>query len=190
MMTFSDLASVPRDPLAPFTDRLRLAVAAYLARFKGSPARTPNLTSAAIWHGAPSVAWTRWPRSVRTWSCTSGGCRKSAGSNPPPSPGGSPSRPGFYSTPMDRHAATRRLHHLAETVGIQIARAHRTAGCRGLVGVRQRRPIEEPDGPPGGQLSAATFPGTVASTPWTRSGSRIAVNIAARFGATCQRLAP
>ena len=36
MMTFSDLASVPRDPLAPFTDQLRLAVAAYLARFKGS----------------------------------------------------------------------------------------------------------------------------------------------------------
>jgi integrase len=93
-------------------------------------------------------------------------------------------------TRMDRHAATRRLHHLAETAGIQIARAHRTAGCRGLVGVRQRRPIEEPDGPPGGQLSAATFPGTVASTPWTRSGSRIAINIAACFGATCQRLAP
>src|ERR1700733_7983459 len=36
MMTFSDLASVPSDPLAPFTDQLRLAVAAYLARFKGS----------------------------------------------------------------------------------------------------------------------------------------------------------
>jgi integrase/recombinase XerD len=36
MMTFSDLASVPRDPLAPFTDQLPLAVAAYLARFKGS----------------------------------------------------------------------------------------------------------------------------------------------------------
>src|ERR1700722_5249709 len=36
MMTFSDLASVPCDPLAPFTDQLRLAVAAYLARFKGS----------------------------------------------------------------------------------------------------------------------------------------------------------
>ena len=29
-MTFSDLASVPPDPPAPFTDRLRLAVAAYL----------------------------------------------------------------------------------------------------------------------------------------------------------------
>jgi integrase/recombinase XerD len=35
-MTFSDLASVPSDPPAPFTDQLHLAVAAYLARFKGS----------------------------------------------------------------------------------------------------------------------------------------------------------
>ena len=35
-MIFSDLASVPSDPLAPFTDQLRLAAAAYLARFKGS----------------------------------------------------------------------------------------------------------------------------------------------------------
>jgi len=35
MMTFTDLASVPSHPVAPFTDRLRLAVAAYLARFKG-----------------------------------------------------------------------------------------------------------------------------------------------------------
>jgi integrase/recombinase XerD len=36
MMTFTELASVPQDLAAPFTDRLRLAVAAYLARFKGS----------------------------------------------------------------------------------------------------------------------------------------------------------
>jgi integrase/recombinase XerD len=36
MMTFPELASVPPDPLAPLTDRLRLAVAAYLARFNGS----------------------------------------------------------------------------------------------------------------------------------------------------------
>ena len=36
MTTFIELASVPSGPLAPFTDRLRLAVAAYLARFKGS----------------------------------------------------------------------------------------------------------------------------------------------------------
>ena len=35
MMNFTELASVPPDP-APFTDQLRLAVAAYLARFKGS----------------------------------------------------------------------------------------------------------------------------------------------------------
>ena len=36
MMTFTELAFVPSDPVAPFTDQLRLAVAAYLARFKGS----------------------------------------------------------------------------------------------------------------------------------------------------------
>ena len=35
-MTFTELASVPSDPLAPFTNQLRLAVDAYLARFKGS----------------------------------------------------------------------------------------------------------------------------------------------------------
>ena len=35
-MTFTELAPAPCDPLAPFTDQLRLAVAAYLARFKGS----------------------------------------------------------------------------------------------------------------------------------------------------------
>jgi integrase/recombinase XerD len=36
MMNLTDLASVASRPLAPFTDRLRLAVAAYLARFKGT----------------------------------------------------------------------------------------------------------------------------------------------------------
>jgi hypothetical protein len=35
-MTFTDLAVAPSDPVAPLTDRLRLAVTAYLARFKGS----------------------------------------------------------------------------------------------------------------------------------------------------------
>jgi integrase/recombinase XerD len=39
MMSFNDLASVPTDPLELFTDRLRLAVAAYLACFKGSSRR-------------------------------------------------------------------------------------------------------------------------------------------------------
>ena len=36
MMTFTELAPVPSDSPEPFTGRLRLAVAAYLARFKGS----------------------------------------------------------------------------------------------------------------------------------------------------------
>jgi hypothetical protein len=36
MMNFTDLASVPSDPLVSRADPLRLAVAAYLARFKGS----------------------------------------------------------------------------------------------------------------------------------------------------------
>ena len=38
MMTFTDLTSVPADHPAPFTDQLRLAVAAYLARFTVPPA--------------------------------------------------------------------------------------------------------------------------------------------------------
>ena len=36
MLNFTDLARVPSDPPEPFTDRLRLAAAAYLARFTGS----------------------------------------------------------------------------------------------------------------------------------------------------------
>ncbi len=36
MSRFIDLASVPSDDLVPVTDQLRLAVAAYLARFKGA----------------------------------------------------------------------------------------------------------------------------------------------------------
>ena len=37
MTTFTQLAPACSDPPEPFTDRLRLAVAGYLARFKGSP---------------------------------------------------------------------------------------------------------------------------------------------------------
>jgi integrase/recombinase XerD len=36
MTNFIQLPSAPPDHLVPFTDQLRLAVAAYLARFKGS----------------------------------------------------------------------------------------------------------------------------------------------------------
>jgi hypothetical protein len=35
MMTFTDLPSIPSDRLVPFHDQLRLAVAAYLALYKG-----------------------------------------------------------------------------------------------------------------------------------------------------------
>lgn len=35
-MNFTELPPVPSDYLVPVTDQLRLAVAAYLARFKGS----------------------------------------------------------------------------------------------------------------------------------------------------------
>jgi len=58
------------------------------------PASTPNLACAGTWPGAPGRAWTRWRRSDQTWSCTSGGCRRSAGSSLPPCPGVSRSRPG------------------------------------------------------------------------------------------------
>ena len=36
MRNFTSLPSVPPDHVVPFTDQLGLAVAAYLARFKGS----------------------------------------------------------------------------------------------------------------------------------------------------------
>jgi hypothetical protein len=51
MITFTDLASVPSHPSEPFTDRLRLAVAAYLARFKGSSREhtEPDLRCYLVW---------------------------------------------------------------------------------------------------------------------------------------------
>ena len=94
MMTFTDLASVPSHPLAPFTDRLRLAVAAYLARFKGSSRQHTESDLRCYLAWCAERGLDRWPRSDRTWSCTSGGCRRSAGSSPPPSPAGSRSQPG------------------------------------------------------------------------------------------------
>jgi hypothetical protein len=61
MLNFTDLASVPSHPLAPFTDRLRLAVAGYLARFKGSSRRCTesDLRSYLAWcteHGLDPLA--------------------------------------------------------------------------------------------------------------------------------------
>jgi len=101
MMTFTDLASIPSNDSAPFIDQPRLAVAAYLARFTGSSREHTDQTCAATCPGAPSEAWTRWPPAARTWSCTSGGCRRSAISSPPRCHGGSRWRPGLrYSQPL------------------------------------------------------------------------------------------
>jgi len=78
MMNFPDLVFLQSDRPAMFTDQLRLAVAAYLARSRAPPAGTPRPTCAVTSPGAPGADWTRWPRGARTWSCTSGGCKKSA----------------------------------------------------------------------------------------------------------------
>jgi hypothetical protein len=89
MMNFTEHASVPSPHLAPFTDQLRLAVAAYLARFKGSSREhtQSDLRCYLAWCAERGLDW---PPGGRIWSCTSGGCRRSAGSSPPPSPGASP----------------------------------------------------------------------------------------------------
>jgi hypothetical protein len=94
MMTFSDLASVPSDPPAPFPDRLRLAVTAYLARFKGSSREHTgsDLRCYLTWcaeHALDPLAvqrahlelYIRWIQEIRRF-------------NLPPYPGGSRSRPG------------------------------------------------------------------------------------------------
>jgi hypothetical protein len=60
-----------------------VAVAAYLALQGGPPASTPSLTCVASSPGVQDTAWTRWPHAGRTWSCTFGGCRRSAGSSHP-----------------------------------------------------------------------------------------------------------
>jgi hypothetical protein len=59
MMTFTGPAPAPGDLPEPFTDRLPLAVAAYLARFKGSSREHTESACAATCPGAPSAAWTR-----------------------------------------------------------------------------------------------------------------------------------
>jgi hypothetical protein len=59
MRNFTELPSVPSDHPVLFTDQLRLAVAAYLARFKGASRYHTESDLAAIWPGAQNAAWTR-----------------------------------------------------------------------------------------------------------------------------------
>jgi hypothetical protein len=56
MTNFTELVPAPAKPAAPFTDRLRLAVAAYLAASRAPPAGAPNPACAVTWPGAPSEA--------------------------------------------------------------------------------------------------------------------------------------
>jgi integrase/recombinase XerD len=62
MTNFTELTPVPSDRPVSVADPLRLALAAYLARFKGSSASTPNQICAATSAGARNGAWTRWLR--------------------------------------------------------------------------------------------------------------------------------
>jgi hypothetical protein len=62
MMNFPELPSAPSDHPVPFTDQLRPAVAAYLARFKGTSRYHTESDLAATSPGARTAAWTRWPR--------------------------------------------------------------------------------------------------------------------------------
>jgi integrase/recombinase XerD len=94
MTNFTELSSVPLDRLVPFADQLRLAVAAYLARFKGSSREhaESDLCCFLVWCADRGLD--PWPRGARIWSCTSGGCGRSACSGPPRCRAGSRLRPG------------------------------------------------------------------------------------------------
>ena len=59
MMTFTELATVPSDPLAPFTGQLRLAMAAYLVRFMGSSRAHTESDLRCYLAGVPNRDWTR-----------------------------------------------------------------------------------------------------------------------------------
>ena len=92
MMNFTNLASVPSHPLVLFTDRLRLAVAAYLALHGHlqQPQRIrPALLPGLVRRAGPGPGLDPLAAHRPHPSCTSGGCRRSAGSSPPPCPAGS-----------------------------------------------------------------------------------------------------
>ena len=98
-MTFTELASVPSDPLVLFTDRLRLAVAAHLARFKGSSREhtESDLRCYLAWcaeRGPDPLAarrphlelYSRWMQEIRRFKPSTVSRRFSVGSTGPASP--------------------------------------------------------------------------------------------------------
>jgi hypothetical protein len=79
MITFTELASAAGDPPPePFTGRLRMAVAAYLARFKGSSRAHTESDLRCYLSWCAGRGLDRGPPSGRISSCTSGGCSRSA----------------------------------------------------------------------------------------------------------------
>jgi integrase/recombinase XerD len=125
MMNFTELASVPSDRLVPVTDQLRLAVAAYLARFTGS-SRAHTESDLRCY-----LAWCAEHRVLRV--CGKG--TKVVLVPLPPAVGrvidraigtraSGPILLNTRGTRMDRHAATRRLRRLAEAAGVPITRPH------------------------------------------------------------------
>jgi hypothetical protein len=103
MTIFAQLAPALSDPPEPFADRLRLAVAAYLARFKGSSREhtESDLRCYLSWcaeRGLDPLAaqrphlelYIRWMQEIRRF-------------RPLPSPGGSPSQRGSTG-PVSSHA--------------------------------------------------------------------------------------
>ena len=98
MNNFTGPSSAPSDHLVPFTDQLRLAVAAYLARFKGTSRyhTESDLRCYLAWcaeHGLDPLAARRPHLELYIR-----GCRRSAGSSPRRCHGGSRVTAGFYRT--------------------------------------------------------------------------------------------
>ena len=94
MMTFTNVPSLPSDHPVPFPISYGWRWLPTWPVSGAPPATTLRPTCAAAWPGAQNTAWTRWPHAARIWSCTSGGCRRSAGSSPRRCHGGSRSPPG------------------------------------------------------------------------------------------------
>jgi len=65
MTTFTQLTLTSSDPLEPFTDRLRLAVAPSLARFKGSLREHTESDLRCFLAWCAEQGLIRWPRGGR-----------------------------------------------------------------------------------------------------------------------------
>jgi integrase/recombinase XerD len=79
------------------SDVLRRAVAGTSPATRACRVPTPSPTCGCSWAGAPNAGSSHWWPSVHTSSSTSAGCRRYAGSSPPPCPDGSLVA-GFYRT--------------------------------------------------------------------------------------------